>query len=33
MDDDKIKSIYFSLKNKSKKEWAELMEQLTKDRS
>ncbi|SOV24789.1 conserved Plasmodium protein, unknown function [Plasmodium sp. DRC-Itaito] len=31
MDDDKIKSIYFSLKNKNKKEWAELMEQLTKD--
>ncbi|SBT72550.1 conserved Plasmodium protein, unknown function [Plasmodium malariae] len=31
MDEDKIKDIYLSLKNKNKKEWGELMKQLTKD--
>ncbi|CRG95571.1 conserved Plasmodium protein, unknown function [Plasmodium gallinaceum] len=31
MEEDKIKNIYLSLKNKNKKEWVEMMEQLTKD--
>ncbi|KEG03275.1 hypothetical protein YYE_02209 [Plasmodium vinckei vinckei] len=31
MDDDRIKDIYLILKTKNKKEWGELMQQLTKD--
>ncbi|ANQ10512.1 Uncharacterized protein PCOAH_00050830 [Plasmodium coatneyi] len=30
-DEDRIKSIYLSLKNKNKREWAEMMQHLTKD--